>query len=646
MSIETRIADRVQIRLSTGFNSSITAVDAGFTALTGWPEAEALNQTIGILFGPWSEHAVVDRLTRAVERGDPVEPTPVKLYAYNGQTFDTVVSVDPAGPGAVTVSLQGAAAAGLAPAVAAQSRAGEAFELVPPQADRLLPALLDALRDGLAVVDEDGHILLANEIFGRMVGQDAPDLPGRLLADLLDLRFPPGESEGLGAAVIHVPGAANRSATVNTARGLDQRGRPFRVLTFRVTAASAAPPRPTSPLQTRPEVLEQTIHRRAVGEGRPLAVGLLEIVADDEIARNLGSVWADTLERARLAAGAAVAGELGPGELYAIVRDDVLMVLLQASVTVGEAQGRMQAIAQVCRHRLIGEGGALAALEVLGGVAMVGADHPALQVRPGEGPGAMAERICTTIRNNQDSGYQVENVIADILDEGLVVTHPIRGRDLGAARQNVAAFDERSSRWLSWLRKRHRLTPSLEREFDVALLGRVVERLHSGEDTTAALLVPLKFQSLQLQTTFDRLSAMVAGLPMVAKVRLHSLVSGVPLDLQGDHLFAFIRRVAGLGRGVWLGLDGLDHQGITGRHEGLAGIALDHARLSVFIEREPMKVKQFIERLRAGNLPVLVHGVERPEQAQLLFSTFGVTLVTGEGVERLATAPRFTPIET
>ncbi|PWR22354.1 PAS domain-containing protein [Zavarzinia compransoris] len=643
MSFETKSADSVQIRLTTGFDSHITAVDEGFAALTGWPAGEALNQTIAILFGPWSERGTVDRLTRAVERGETVEPTPVKLYAYSGQTFEAVASVAGGGPGVSVLTLHGPAGLG-APVPAAAQGPAEVAELVPPSADRLLPALVEAMRDAFAVTDEEGRLLLGNEPLGRMLGTALADLAGRPLAEVMDLRFPPGESEGLGAAVIHAAGAAHRSAAVNTARGIDQRGRPFRVLTFRATASGAGPAKPANPLQTRLEVLEQTLVRRISQEGRALAVGLLEIVADDEIARELGSVWGDTLERARLAAGVAVAGELRAGELYAVLRDDVLIVLLQGSVTVEEAQGRMQAIAQVCRHRLIAERGALAALEVLGGATMIGLDHPAL--RGGAGEGAVAERIGAAIRNDQGSGYQVETVIADILDEGLVVTHPVRGRDLGPARQTIAAFDERSGRWLSWLRKRHRLSPNLEREFDVALLGRVVERLHSGEETTGALLVPLNCQSLQHQSTFDRLGALVNGLPLAAKVRFQALVTGVPPDLQGERLLVFVRRVAAFGRGIWLGLDGLDSQGIIGRQEGLAGIALDHARLAIMIEREPMQVKHFIERLRAGNQPVLVHGVERPEQAQLLFNTFGVTLATGPGVERLANAPRFVPIET
>ena len=71
----------------------------------------------------------------------------------------------------------------------------------------------------------------------------------------------------------------------------------------------------------------------------------------------------------------------------------------------------------------------------------------------------------------------------------------------------------------------------------------------------------------------------------------------------------------------------------------MAGFALDHARLGPLIEREPRLVKDFIERLRAGNLPVLVFGVETPEQARLLFSAFGVTLIAGRGAERLSASP-------
>lgn len=629
-----------EIRLSTGFDSRILSVSPAFSAITGWPAAEASGQTLAILFGPWSDRATVEQLTRAVERGETLEAQPIKLYNHAGSAFDALVEVTSDGAGGAICVVKGTE--GSAPGlVKIQGQAMHA--VVPPSPDRVLPVLIEAQRDGVIVVDDADHISMANQAFLRLVGMTREELTGQLISAIAELRFPPGDSDGsMGAATLLTPQALATSAAVSMGRGVDNRGHGFRVLSFRASASVAhGGHRQTDPLEARPEVFEATLLRRVGIDQHPACVGLLEIVAAEDMAADLGSIWRDTLERLRITAAAALAGELQPGELFLPVRSDVFVVLLSGTPSLGFAIDRMQAIAQLTRHRLVDEGGALASFEVFGGALLFDAADPALA--PGREAGALALGLADRIRVDQNSGYRTDSVVADILDEGTAVQHPVRSRDLGPARQTLARFDERSTRWLAWLARRHRLTPAMEREFDVALLGRVVESLHQGAAQAGGVIVPLQYQSLLHGQTADRVTTLVSSLPLQARVRLGGLVRESPPDLEGERLFAFLRRVAGVGRGVWLVLDALDARGITGRQEGLLGVAFDHARLNPMIERDPMRVKQFIERLRAANQPVLVYGVERPEQATLLFNTFSVTLVEGQGCERLAATPRLAP---
>lgn len=629
-----------EIRLSTGFDSRILSVSPAFSAITGWPAAEASGQTLAILFGPWSDRATVEQLTRAVERGETLEAQPIKLYNHAGSAFDALVAVTSDGAGGAICVVKGTE--GPAPGlVKIQGQARHA--VVPPSPDRVLPVLIEAQRDGVIVVDDADHISMANQAFLRLVGMTREELTGQLISAIAELRFPPGDSDGsMGAATLLTPQALATSAAVSMGRGVDNRGHGFRVLSFRASASVAhGGHRQTDPLEARPEVFEATLLRRVGIDQHPACVGLLEIVAAEDMAADLGSIWRDTLERLRITAAAALAGELQPGELFLPVRSDVFVVLLSGTPSLGFAIDRMQAIAQLTRHRLVDEGGALASFEVFGGALLFDAADPALA--PGREAGALALGLADRIRVDQNSGYRTDSVVADILDEGTAVQHPVRSRDLGPARQTLARFDERSTRWLAWLARRHRLTPAMEREFDVALLGRVVESLHQGAAQAGGVIVPLQYQSLLHGQTADRVTTLVSSLPLQARVRLGGLVRESPPDLEGERLFAFLRRVAGVGRGVWLVLDALDARGITGRQEGLLGVAFDHARLNPMIERDPMRVKQFIERLRAANQPVLVYGVERPEQATLLFNTFSVTLVEGQGCERLAATPRLAP---
>ncbi|RJF80486.1 PAS domain S-box protein [Oleomonas cavernae] len=82
------------VTLSTGFASRILDVDEAFAAMTGWRPEEANGQTLGILFGPWSNQQMVDRLLRALERGEGTDHLALKLYRHDGATFDAAVSLD------------------------------------------------------------------------------------------------------------------------------------------------------------------------------------------------------------------------------------------------------------------------------------------------------------------------------------------------------------------------------------------------------------------------------------------------------------------------------------------------------------------------------------------------------------------------
>ena len=617
-------------RLSTGFDTKILETDAAFTALTGWPAEEARGQTLAILFGPWSERRAVDRLVRAAEKGEVVEPLAVKVYDYAGNAFDAEVALEGDGPEHLRCLLRrhDGRAAGVVVAKGSD-------QAMAPSADRLLPALIDSLRDGIVVVDEEDRITLASEIFSQQAGLAVPALIGRPLAEVIELRTPPGDGS-LAAATFLAPERGARGATVSMARGVDHRGRIFRVLTLRSTNAPAAAPAPrVNPLEAGPDVFERAMLRRVDIEHQAVTLGLLEIVADDDLVRSLGSIWRDTQERARIAAAAVLAGELRPGELFVAVKNEMFLVFMLDVATVEDALGRMQQIAQMTRHRLVREGGALASLEAFGGAAVLGATDAALAAPRPNVPGDLTRKLADRIRQDSGRHQQIETVIADILDEGTVQARPARSRDLAAARHAIAEFDDRSARWITWLRRHHGIEPALERELDIALVGRAVEWAMTGEGASL-IMTPLHYATLAHAPSASRLATMVNGLPPAVRNRMMPLVEQLPPELTGERLTVFLRRLAGLGRGAWLELDGLDSRGVDGRRDGLAGVALNHARLLPRLEHEPKAVKQFIDHLRAANQPVLVFGIDEPEQASLLFGTFGITLAAGPGVEKLA----------
>lgn len=625
------------LTLSTGFSSRILVVDEAFTEMTGWPAAEAVGENMSILFGPWSNRGVVDRLMRALEQGEAASNLELKLYRHDGTIFEASVTLSADAVSAATVQciirLRGASASGTT------QRGGG----IPPAADRLLPVLLDSLRDIIVVVDERDVILMVNQAFLQLVDGSLLVPVGSPASEFITMRpLPEGDTDGVTAATIHLPGGGSRSASVSVARGVDQAGQMFRVLTLRPAAATTTPGQVGARLDTSADVFERALLKQMGMAPGQIALGLIEIAADDDLEADLGSIWHDTLAAARTAAASVLAAELRAGEMFTVVEEATFVMLILHAAGPDDAQGRVEGIAQVVRQRLIGEGGAVAAFEAFGGATMLDQRAAAIAAPRPNAPGELVRRLVSHVRQAQNPGLKIASIIADMIDGASVVPQPVRGRDMGVARFAIARFDERSRRWLAWADRRHRIEQSHLDELDIALLGRVVERSFSAGDFSS-LIVPLHYQALVHAVTADRLSAIVRGLSQGVRVRLHAMVRGLPGDLHGERLFAFVRRLAGFGRGVWLVLDGLDSHGIQGRQEGLAGVALDYANLGPLIDREPLAVKQFIERLRGSNQPVLVFGVQEVMQASLLFNTFGVTLMAGAGVERLAAQGRALP---
>ncbi|WP_147385868.1 hypothetical protein [Oleomonas cavernae] len=480
--------------------------------------------------------------------------------------------------------------------------------------------------------------MTTNRAFQELLTDE--DTPvGRPLAEFVEVRAAQGlDEDSIGAAAILQANGRHRPASMTVARGVDQLGRMFRVLTLRPSPAGAGR-QPGVRLDTPADVFERTLLKRVDDDRAQVAIGLIEIMADDLLEADLGSIWVETLARARTAAAAALAPELQPGELFMIVEDAAFAVLVLDAATTEDAVGRIQGITQVVRQRLAAEGGALSALEAFGVAMLVDRRAPAIALPRPNPPGELTRRLIGDVRRSQDPGHQIASIVADLIDRASVAMQPVRGRDLAQARFGIAGFDSRSRRWLAWADHRRALDQRRLDELDIALLGRVVERSFGGGDFVS-LIVPLRYETLVHAATADRMSALVRGLGQGIKARLQAMLHGSPADLRGERLLSFVRRLAGFGRGVWLVLDGFDARGIEGRHEGLAGVAFDYARLAPLIDRDPLAVRQFVERLRASNQPVLVFGVEEAAQATLLFNTIGVTLTAGAGVERLASVSR------
>lgn len=74
-------------RSTTAGGPEIVYVNEGFTALTGYPAEEVIGQTPGMLQGPQTERAVLDRLDETVRRGETFHGQTVN-YRKDGTPFE------------------------------------------------------------------------------------------------------------------------------------------------------------------------------------------------------------------------------------------------------------------------------------------------------------------------------------------------------------------------------------------------------------------------------------------------------------------------------------------------------------------------------------------------------------------------------
>lgn len=81
-------------RASGAGGSEIVYVNDAFTELTGYPANEVIGSTPGMLQGPKTDRAVLDRLDQAIRRGDTFEGRTIN-YRRDGSEFEIEWKVMP-----------------------------------------------------------------------------------------------------------------------------------------------------------------------------------------------------------------------------------------------------------------------------------------------------------------------------------------------------------------------------------------------------------------------------------------------------------------------------------------------------------------------------------------------------------------------
>lgn len=617
--------DGATIRIDLRGEGTIRQIDNRFVTLTGWSVAETVGQPLGLLFGPRTGRDLVDRLLKAIERAEPLAATPIQIYRMSGESFGaTIELIIDRGTGLVRIRTD---------------RAGITEHADPTVAigpDRVLEAVLEAVPDGILMVDSGDLVRLASPAFLRLWRGPAEAVLELPLERVLDL---PGNGldetpEGLAAGHLIMADGQRRPVTLIIARGADVTGHRFQVIVLRPTAgADGAAVR----LGASIEAIAAVAARRVLKEKRATGFGLLELEPGIGIEEALGSQAEGVLGQATELALGVVAALLGPLEFVCAVAARRLLILFDDTTRVVVME-RVQRLAQEVRDRLVAAGEPLADIDVYaaiewlepGGGLAAGLDR----ADPAGRLSAVVERLVRQSRDGRGA-----TVLADLLDQATIELLPVRAASGTPSRYGLVQLDRRSRQRFDWVAAKGAWTQSTAIELDLILFHRATERLQRrGPDGRSGdppmMIVPMRYRTLIEAEGGERLAALSRGIGQGGRNRLAMLIHGLPDAVAGRGLAELIRRGFGLARFLVIEPSSLNDAGALGADEGLLALSVDFALLGSRIKQDPVPFRQLCDRLQKRGVATILRNIATPEVAALLAGLFPQVLLSGAGVEQ------------
>jgi PAS domain S-box-containing protein len=155
----------------------IVFTNAAFTRMCGYAPEEVYGRPPRMLQGPGTDRTAASRLGAAVAAGATASAELVN-YRKDGTPYTVRVDLMPVRGDGGAVEHFVAVEREVEPARASAHGRGVG--------DELLAAVLTALEDGVALVDDGGRIVLVNAALTRLVGRSAGELVGASAGDLLE----------------------------------------------------------------------------------------------------------------------------------------------------------------------------------------------------------------------------------------------------------------------------------------------------------------------------------------------------------------------------------------------------------------------------------------------------------------------------
>jgi PAS domain S-box-containing protein len=171
--LETAVAQAKEAVLITSAEldppgPEILFVNPAFSEMTGYSQEEILHKTPRILQGPKSDRAMLQRLREALSRGEPFSGETVN-YRKDGGEYYVEWDITPIRTSGGEISHFLSIQRNVTPRKLAESRLQEMFQQLEKSRNDLL-SILNELRIGTAMTDENGHVVFLSEAACQLFG--------------------------------------------------------------------------------------------------------------------------------------------------------------------------------------------------------------------------------------------------------------------------------------------------------------------------------------------------------------------------------------------------------------------------------------------------------------------------------------------
>jgi PAS domain S-box-containing protein len=171
--LETAVAQAKEAVLITSAEldppgPEILFVNPAFSEMTGYSQEEILHKTPRILQGPKSDRAMLQRLREALSRGEPFSGETVN-YRKDGGEYYVEWDITPIRTSGGEISHFLSIQRNVTARKLAESRLQEMFQQLEKSRNDLL-SILNELRIGTAMTDENGHVVFLSEAACQLFG--------------------------------------------------------------------------------------------------------------------------------------------------------------------------------------------------------------------------------------------------------------------------------------------------------------------------------------------------------------------------------------------------------------------------------------------------------------------------------------------